>query len=109
MDMGKAVTTNLITFGAGYGVGSAFAGLALKSFNLTQGAVKAVSTVAGAIVGAGANSGTYYVVARIRGETVTIVKLLIEAASGLVSGAKAGYLAAKAQIVEALPNNISEV
>jgi hypothetical protein len=94
----------LITFGAGYAAGSC-TGLALfGSRHLSELSIKAVGTAAGALAGAGARTGCYLVIVKVRGKPVEVLKMVVEAVSGALTGAQAGFLGVKSTLISCAEN-----
>jgi hypothetical protein len=87
----------ILTFGAGYVVGNV-TGIALRGC-ATARQVRALSTIAGALAGAGVRTGSYVVISKIRGEPIQAFSLVLEGVVGALTGANAGLLGGKTTII----------
>ncbi len=107
-DWGKGVIISsglhLLTFGAGFGVGS-LVGIALLGSNLSNNTIMAIGCVAGALTGSGVRTGSYLIVTKLEGKPISTIKIVLEGVSGAITGAMAGYVGVKAEMVK-FTNNL---
>lgn len=102
-DWGKAVVMSsglhLLTFGASFGVGS-LAGIALLGASLSNTSIKVIGCVAGSLVGSGVRTGSYLIITKLEGKQISAIKIAFESVSGGITGAMAGFLGVKAEMVK---------
>lgn len=107
-DWGKAVVMSsglhLLTFGAAFGAGS-LAGIALLGVSLSNTSIKVIGCVAGSLVGSGVRTGSYLIITKLEGKQISAIKIAFEGVSGGITGAMAGFLGVKAEMVK-FTNNL---
>jgi len=107
-DWGKGVVISsglhLLTFGAGFGAGS-LAGIALLGTSLSNTSIMAIGCVSGALAGSGVRTGSYLIITKLEGKPISAIKIAFEGVSGAITGAMAGFLGIKAEMVK-FTNNL---